>query len=123
MGLDMYALKTKVSLVSDVDFDIADDAVELIHRWRKHPNLHGWMEKLYRQKSGANEDFNCVNVALTSEDLDSLEKDIHNGALPTTFGFFFGESDGTETEDDLLFISKARKAIQDGNRVFYSSWW
>lgn len=123
MGLDMYALKTTKEIDSEVDFDIADGDCELIHSWRKHPNLHGWMEARYRQKGGAEECFNCVNVALTIEDLDALEKDIRSSELPETFGFFFGESNGSEKADDLLFISKARTAIQEGNRVFYSSWW
>jgi hypothetical protein len=43
--------------------------------------------------------------------------------LPPTEGFFFGESDGSETEDDLAFIAKARKALADGLTVFYYAWW
>jgi hypothetical protein len=30
----------------------ADDAAEL-HYWHKHPNLHGWMERLFRTKGNA----------------------------------------------------------------------
>jgi hypothetical protein len=40
-----------------------------------------------------------------------------------TTGFFFGESRPEEKQDDLDFIQKARAAIADGKKVFYTSWW
>ncbi|MEW5704410.1 MAG: phosphoglycerate kinase [Pseudomonadota bacterium] len=121
MGLDMYAYATNEQPASPVDFSTDDYA--RLHYWRKHPNLHGWMENLYREKGGAAECFNCVSVELASEDLDRLEADVRAGNLPETSGFFFGASDGTEVEDDLAFIAKARQAISEGESVFYSSWW
>jgi hypothetical protein len=128
MGLDMYAYTAPANLIDrDVDFDI--DIIDMfpgearLHYWRKHPNLHGWMEELYYAKGGSSENFNCVPVALTSSDLDELELAIRRNTLPITQGFFFGESDGSEAEDDLAFIEKARKAIADGLDVFYTSWW
>lgn len=126
MGLDMYANRVKKGLITEaVDFNIAEneETEQNIHYWRKHPNLHGWMESLYRKKGGQDENFNCVNVQLTEEDLVKLEKDIKEGNLPKTSGFFFGESDGTEIEDDLSFIRKAKMAIKDGYDVYYTSWW
>src|SRR5262249_49598843 len=98
------------------------EATEL-HYWRKHPNLHGWMEKLYVEKGGSAEIFDCVNVQLEKADLDRLEADIKAGCLPCTNGFFFGESNGSEISDDLAFIGKAREALSAGLAVFYSSWW
>lgn len=121
MGLDMYAFTTAEAVEAEVDFT-AKTASELAY-WRKHPNLHGWMERLYREKGGQDDTFNCVNVALTADDLDRLEADIRADALPFTEGFFFGETDGSETEDDLAFIAAARAAIAEGKTVFYTSWW
>ena len=43
--------------------------------------------------------------------------------LPKTTGFFFGESDGSEQEDDLEFIAKAREALAADKFVYYTSWW
>lgn len=121
MGLDMYAFTTAEPVEAEVDFT-AKTASELAY-WRKHPNLHGWMERLYREKGGDAHDFNCVNVVLTADDLDRLEADIEATALPFTEGFFFGSSDGSERDDDLAFIAKARAAIAEGKTVFYTSWW
>jgi hypothetical protein len=122
MGLDMYAMTTDHTPSQPVDFPEPDDASQL-HYWRKHPDLHGWMERLYIEKGGSNETFNCASVALNADDLHQLEIDIEAGNLPQTNGFFFGESDGTESNDDLAFIAKARSAIEEGKTVFYSSWW
>jgi len=122
MGLDMYAYTRTSDLPAFVDFTQLPTDVEL-HYWRKHPNLHGWMERLYREMGGTDSDFNCVNVMLTAEDLDRLEEDVRAGNLPATCGFFFGESDGTEIDDDLAFIAKARAALLSGASVYYTSWW
>jgi hypothetical protein len=121
MGLDMYACILEKAPPSQVDFK-GEDAAKL-HYWRKHPNLHGWMEQLYRDKGGAEEIFNCVNVQLSAGDLDDLELAIKSNALPETAGFFFGVSDGSEINDDLVFIAKARQALAYSKTVFYSSWW
>jgi hypothetical protein len=124
MRLDMFAYKTKRKFKSEVDFSQAKSDKEIMY-WRKHPNLHGWMKNLYEDKGGTEEDFNCDNVELTKKDLTSLKKAIKEGGLPSTEGFFFGESMGTddEVEQDLKFIKEAEKAIKEGYRIYYSSRW
>jgi len=121
MGLDMFALTTFEKPSSEVDFKISE-AREL-HYWRKHPDLHGWMEALYREKGGEEESFNCVNVQLAESDIDRLEAALRGNRLPHTEGFFFGETDGSELEGDLDFIRKAREALEQGETLYYSSWW
>ena len=121
MGLDMYAFTTKEKPATAVDFKV--DEVSALHTWRKHPNLHGWMQDLYYAKGGTAESFNCVPVQLTAEDLDRLETAVRTGTLPDTTGFFYGDSDGSETEDDLAFIANAREALAEGLTVYYNSWW
>lgn len=125
MGLHMYAFKTKFQPNKEVDFSIpTEDDVDEIHRWRKHPNLHGWMEHLYVEKGGKTK-FNGVNLQLHPEDLNHLKKDIINKQLPENGGFFFGKSfkDEAEIKDDLTFIEKAEEAINHGYTVFYTSKW
>lgn len=127
MGLDMFAKTTKVPIDADVDFDLnaLEGKVQELYYWRKHPNLHGWMKALYQEKGGTDPDFDVRGVKLNEQDLDRLEMDIRAGQLPETRGFFFGESSGDdeEKEDDLRFVDEARKAIKDGQTVFYYAWW
>ncbi len=65
MGLDMHASTTNRHLTSSVDLSCGD-ADQVIHQWRKHPNLHGEMEDLQRRKRGSRE-FSCKTVQLTIE--------------------------------------------------------
>ena len=127
MGLDMYAW--------GVDAELADRFLESkmepnfkpdeLHYWRKHHDLHGWMENRYYAGGGAAESFNCVKLRLTLEMLDDLERDIKAKRLPATEGFFFGNNPPDEESnfDDLNFIAKARTFINGGGAVFYDSWW
>ncbi len=78
MGLDMYAFTTSENIAA-VDFDDPEDAVQVCY-WRKHPNLHGWMQKLYRAKGGKDDDFNLNPIRLDPADIDALEK----GSWPET---------------------------------------
>ncbi len=123
MGLDMYAFVTD-ERVAAVDF-CEPDRFEELHYWRKHPNLHGWMEALYKAKGGKNPQFSLSAVKLESANLDRLEAGIRDGRLPETHGPFFGESSGSkeERQGDLEFVSKARQALTDGKTVFYVAWW
>ena len=133
MGLDMYAWAVKFTdyhSEPEVDADLNDEThIESMDSdfwyWRKHPNLHGWMEKLYHDKGGKDEEFNCANVELTEADLHDLETAINEVGLPYTQGFFFGQSSGDndEKQGDLDFIAEARKAIKNGYHVYYSAWY
>lgn len=123
MGLDMYAYSTKAQPKTEIDFSTKNFEPEELHYWRKHPNLHGWMQNLYDMKGGTSSDFNGDCVVLDSEDLDNLEQDIKDGNLPDTSGFFFGQSDPDSDLDDLEFVSKAREAINEGKTVYYTSSW
>jgi hypothetical protein len=108
------------------DHNSESDSRELAY-WRKHPNLHGWMEQLWHSRNtnpAADPMFNGVEIELTWEDLDRLEEDIKNGHLPSTSGFFFGDnSDEYYREQDLEFVRKARAEIFTGLKVFYNSSW
>lgn len=130
MGLDMYAFRVKAEDVID-DFNVRgqdagrEDDLEELAYWRKHHDLHGWMERLYRAKGGTKESFNCVPVRLSMDDLNLLESDILNNRLPETQGFFFGTNppDEYSREQDMAFISKAKISIANGAAVYYDSWW
>jgi hypothetical protein len=125
MGLDMYAYAvSKADAISELE--IAKDAErEELHYWRKHHDLHGWMEKLYRDKGGDADSFNCIPVELTVDDLDNLQQTLLDDNLPRTRGFFFGDNppDLETMRNDLMFVQKCRIAIKEGKVVYYDSWW
>ena len=106
----------------EIDYENQIVKTEEIAYWRKHPDLHGWMENLYREKGGREQSFNGDPVVLTLEDLDRLEDDILGETLPETTGFFFGESRGMSLKD-LEFVLDARKVIQEGDTIYYDSSW
>jgi hypothetical protein len=118
MGLDMYAY-TAAKEQAD-----SETSQREIAYWRKHPNLHGWMERLAKEKGYSYKSFNGVELELTWEDLDELERAITHSQLPSTQGFFFGdEADDFYKEQDLEFIRRARAELFLGLKVFYNSSW
>ena len=125
MGLDMYAYAvSKRDAIGE--FEMAQDSEkEELHYWRKHHDLHGWMENLYRDKGGDADSFNCIPVELTVDDLDNLQQALLEDNLPRTSGFFFGDNppDLETMREDLMFIQKCRIAIKEGKVVYYDSWW
>jgi hypothetical protein len=91
--------------------------------WRKHPNLHGWMQRLWESKGNSGE-FNGDELELTWDDLEQLEQDIRNKNLPDTSGFFFGnDADDHYREHDLKFVREAKAEAFLGLKVFYNSSW
>ena len=131
MGLDMYAYVAKKENEMREFYESYDHETDSspvvkpreIAYWRKHPNLHGWMHKLWNEK-GHDGDFNGDELELTWEDLDRLEYVVKHKELPSTTGFFFGnDSDDHYRLQDLEFIKEARAEITRGMRVFYNSSW
>jgi hypothetical protein len=137
MGLDMYAyVAAKAGQQNEfyegAEFD--ETTREFVNKtttkpreiayWRKHPNLHGWMERLAEQKNLNYESFNGIEMELTAEDLDELERAVTHGQLPATGGFFFGNNaDEHYRESDLEFVKNARAELFFGLKVFYNSSW
>ena len=72
MGLDMYAFTApKEAVTRNIGFTLSElRDVREIHYWRKHPNLHGWMEELYRAKGGTEARVFLEQLAITA--IDSL---------------------------------------------------
>ena len=141
MGLDMYAYVAARAGQQDEfykgaewDNEIKDHRNPNVNRpreiayWRKHPNLHGWMARLWLAREG-NElrelyNFNGIELELDADDLELLEYVVKERELPGTSGFFFGnDADDYYYNDDLKFIQMARAEIFLGFKVFYNSSW
>ncbi len=120
MGLDQYAFvrTPNAQPATDTPNEPAPDLH--IFYWRKHADLEGWMANLYYEKGGTDE-FNCQELELTLDDIDRLSND-HN-ALPTTTGFFFGQSGPHHIAETENFITIARSHLAQGHKLFYTSWW
>lgn len=134
MGLDQYAYRIKMknvksdfafergrynnmtgmdNLGNDLDFDY----------WRKFSPLDDWMRYLYLTKGGT-DNFNLIPVRLTEEDLDNL----YVAAQSLDFyadGYYNNPQQEKEEEYSHLmkFIAKAKKAIDEGDAVYYDNWW
>lgn len=147
MGLDMYAyVASKAGQQNEfyegAEFD--ETTREFVNKtvtkpreiayWRKHPNLHGWMEKLWTRKLAAEgqqppesdwgSHFNGIELELTWEDLDELERAVTHRQLPSTQGFFFGDgADDHYYDHDLKFIKDAKAEAFLGAKIFYNSSW
>ena len=140
MGLDQLAYSRPATATND-------DTDECLVQWRKHPNVQGWMERLWRkQKYGdaatpdpitgegysnetyMNDPFNCEELELTADDIERLRLDIQNktlnGGHGDTTGFFFGDNADEEyREDDIKFCDRAEYMLKNGYKVIYYSWW
>ena len=82
------------------------------------------MERLAEQKKLDYDSFNGVEMELTAEDLDELERAVTHSQLPATSGFFFGDNkDQLYHNQDLAFIKAARIEMFMGLKVFYNSSW
>lgn len=135
MGLDQYAYVATKAGERDEYYDGEGEFIDgewvvpgkqkprEIAYWRKHPNLQGWMRKLWEAKGNSGE-FNGDELELTREDIDALEQDVLNNQLPLTSGFFFGNpSDEYYKKEDLEFVKNARAELFCGLKVFYNSSW
>ena len=141
MGLDMYAYvaaragqQAEFYDGSEWDPDHKEQRNPNVNKpreiayWRKHPNLHGWMARLWLAREGNElreaDNFNGIELELDADDLDLLEYVIKERELPGTSGFFFGnDADDYYYEDDLKFIQMARAELFLGLKVFYNSSW
>lgn len=137
MGLDMYAYVGRPGQKDEYESQEGDwdpDTQEWVTKgsvteprrlayWRKHPNLHGWMERLYRKRGGT-DTFNHIELELCWDDIDNLEKTIRASQLPVTTGPYFGNiSDTRYYEEDLKFCQDAKAELFLGLKVFYNSSW
>lgn len=92
--------------------------------WRKFSALDDWMRGVYLDKGGT-DNFNLHPVRLTEKDLDNLyvavqSLDFYKGR----YNYNEPQRKKEEEYDHLMkFITKARRAIDEGDAVYYDNWW
>lgn len=135
MGLDMYLKKINKKVYNNKELinvlNNNSDCIECIEiaYWRKHSDLQGIMEKLYFEKDGSHEEFNCIPLLLSKEECENildLSKRIVAGEeeSPEARGFFWGESTNEKWQYTKEVFEKVLKDTDFENEtVFYDSWW
>lgn len=115
MGLDMYLRGTKSFWESypDTSDDRKEDGFKVttveisLGYWRKHPDLHGFIVEQFAK--GKDE---CQEIPLNPEAIRTIIEAVKERKLPKTRGFFFGESDGSERDDDIKVFTKALEWLE-----------
>lgn len=126
MGLDQYAYIVDKTEVDDKQVDVVvTSGSNHIGYWRNFYALHVWMQGLYMDKGGVDDDFICANVRLDLTDLEELEKLVIKGLTKSKKATYFGNSKVHKdvAQGLIKFISDARRSIDEGKAVFYDSWY
>ena len=134
MGLDQIAYKLKKNFINkNVDFSLNDiaryggGAVALAEMdefafWRKHWHFDQFMEKLYFNKGGKEEIFNCCWLKLSAKDLDNLEIHLQIDQKYKEYDQY-QEYEGELKDYDAKFIAQARDALKNGFDIIYTNNW
>lgn len=138
MGLDMYLYKTNKKFNTQKELEDfykknhgEPDDLEEVGYWRKHPDLHGIMETMFKERTyhHKNDTFNCLPLLLSKDDLtDLVERSekfyLNQEKTDPVVGFFFG---ATMHDDWLDSVNIFKKALEDTDfeteSIIYDSWW
>lgn len=119
MGLDSFLKYVDIKYAID-DFTVAQDAEMIEFKyWRKHQPLHNWMRRLFVRKGGdlSVNQFNCENIRVTIEDLESLKNDMdwHDE---------YGD-DYDHIYNDFKFIDEAISFLKSNPKkaMYFYSWY
>ena len=119
MGLDQYLYAISMEDWNEQRFTNAE---ELGH-WRKHPNLHGWFQNLWRQRNGTTRPLRHEKVVVRLPGLAGLASAVIKNELPYCEGEYFGTSEDSDSQlsADLEIIQDAVIAARQGKVVYYEA--
>ena len=132
MGMDQYAYRVKKENVFNAfyfhrghrlqnGFDTLGNEVDYF-TWDDFPELYKFMKDIYEKKGGKKE-FNLITIQLSAEDLYRL----YEAAQQDEFykdNYIETKKNRTYKYDYLMeFIHKARKAMKDGDYIYYEPWY
>lgn len=114
MGLDMYLTGERhFDVLRTMEQKIIAERYSLGY-WRKHPNLHGYFVE---QFSGGRDE--CCEIELNSTLLRQVLHAVQTDQLPTTSGFFFGTSTGSEKSNDIAVLTAAIAWLEQPDEQAY----
>lgn len=133
MGLDMNLYKEKIvqkeNIVDEEGNEGRREVCETydIAYWRKHNRLHGDMARIWladNPEKNAN-DFNCIPLELSKQDIDNIIAALVHETMPPTQGFFFGfdSYDPEQYKKDIALFQKCLGLQEQGWKIIYNSWW
>lgn len=117
MGLDMFFIRAPKGQ------EPSDEKWDKIAQFRKHSDLHGWLEKQWHDTLGKSEKFNCVFMEITPDILSRLKDYLRNPEKEKYRGFFWGESTEEDWKETRELVPRLEEIINSGDRVFYYPWW
>lgn len=120
MGLDAYFIEAE----SCEDLKEEGKHNEIAY-FRKHSDLQGWMCELWESKGNNpdEEDFNCIPLELSVEDIDNLQAYAEGKDQKKHSGFFWGSSCQEDWEKTVSICPKLKNSINEGKKVFYYCWY
>lgn len=140
MGLDMFFEKFPANATEDKLNTSSEDAEKLskedkkeleslrdagkeIQYFRKHSDLHGWLTEKWLEKHPEEDNFNCLYLEITPELLAEMTEYANQIDHERYQGFFWGESYPEDWEDTRKLCERIKDILDEGNKVFYTSWW
>ena len=119
MGLDQMWVHKDPNAASSEDTD-----GEIFQSHRKNPALEAFMADKYAETNEG--EFNCEELVITEELLDELEyaaAEEGQGLDPDASGFFWGAHYPEHLGEIEEAVTQARKYLEKGHEVIYTSWW
>lgn len=118
MGLDMYFLRTPKG-------ERPNDSHQEIKYFRKHSDLHGWLEQEWRKENPdeKDRDFNCIYMKITPAILQRLKDYLTQPDKTRYKGFFWGESEESDWQETRALTEEIEEILNSGDQVYYYSWW
>ena len=139
MGLDQHLYSMEQDIDPNTMYDnYVDGTIDDVGYWRKHPDLHGYIEALWVEAGHPGADspvedggfgwstFNGVPFELSEEDILNIiecSKKGSFGEYDNTTGFFFGETCDRHHTDTIVIMTEALKLKRQGKKIVYNSSW
>lgn len=117
MGLDMYFYR-----VPKNEAPSRENLAQIAY-FRKHSDLHGWLERLWRERPGNTGEFNCVFMEISPDILVRLKDYLKTPEKEKFMGFFWGQSQASDWQRTRELVPELESIIKSGDRVYYYSWW